>query len=284
MSETIGEALRRVAGELTRAGLDDPRLEARRIVAWAAGLDGAGLISRECDPVSETIRDALESGLAHRLARRPLAHLEGWTDFRGLRLKSDARALVPRSDSECVVDLALERLPAGRRAAIADLGTGSGCLLLALLDARPLASGTGIDRSAGAIALARENCILCGVSERAEFQQASWVDWPGWQACDLIISNPPYIASDVLDTLAPEVGEHEPRAALDGGRDGLDAYREIVSLGAARMTPGATMVLEIGHDQRDPVSALLESAGFTDLTFRRDLEGRDRAICALRPC
>lgn len=282
MSETVGEALGRVARELTRAGLDEGRLEARRIMAWATGLDGAGLISRERDLLPETARAALEKGLAHRLARRPLAHLEGWTHFRGLRLKSDARALVPRSDSECVVDLALEHLPEGRGARIGDLGTGSGCLLLALLAARALATGTGIDQSAGAIALARENAGSLGLSGRARFEQVGWAGWSGWQVCDLIIANPPYIATAELEALAPEVRDHDPREALDGGPDGLAAYREIVSLGAARMARGAVLVLETGHDQRASVSAILESSGFDQLACRQDLEGRDRAICALR--
>ena len=282
MSETIGQALARVAGELAGAGIDEARIEARRLVGWAAGLDGAGLISQADTPLGEGASAALARGIAHRMARRPLAHLEGWTEFYGLRLKADPRALIPRSDSECVVELALENLPAGAPARIADLGTGSGCLLLALLAARPDATGEGIDESADAIALARENARALG-PDRATWRAMGWRDWAHWAFCDLIISNPPYIRSGEIAALQPEVRDHEPRLALDGGPDGLAAYREIVALAGERMKPGAALVFEIGHDQREPVAALLESAGFANLTFRRDLAGRDRAISALRP-
>ena len=131
--------------------------------------------------------------------------------------------------------------------------------------------------------LARENITELSLSARATVLNQSWTDWNGWADCDLIISNPPYIESAVIPTLQPEVRDHDPMDALDGGVDGLDAYREIITLGAAHMKAGAHLVLEIGYDQKDMVSALLRAANFTGLTHRKDLGGNDRAIAARAP-
>ncbi len=283
MNETVDRAQRRVARRLELAGLVEAQLEARRLVGWAAQLDPAGLICARNDCLDDQAARRLDAALDHRLLRRPLAHLEGWTEFYSLHLKTDARALIPRSDSECVVDLALDHLDARAPARIADLGTGSACLLLAVLSKRPFASGVGIDASAAAISLARENAASCGLGARSVFTCADWAGWDGWSECDLVICNPPYIASWEIAGLAPEVRDHEPRLALDGGRDGLDAYREIISLGGRHMAHGAALVLEIGHTQRESVAELLTSTRFDSLSFRTDLEGRDRAIAAIKP-
>jgi release factor glutamine methyltransferase len=283
VNETLDRAQRRVARRLALAGIIEAQLEARRLVGWAAQLAPAGLICARNDCLDDQAVRRLEAALDHRLSRRPLAHLEGWTEFYGLRLKTDARALIPRSDSECVVDLALDCLKAGAPARIADLGTGSACLLLAVLSKRPLASGIGIDASAAAISLARENAVSCGLDARALFSSVDWADWDGWSECDLVICNPPYIAAAEIAGLAPEVRDHEPTLALNGGQDGLEAYREIISLGARHMACGAPLVLEIGHTQRESVAELLTSEGFDSLAFRTDLEGRDRAIAGFKP-
>lgn len=283
MSETLGAALKRTAAALAAAGIDEARSEARRLIGWATGLDAAGLIAREDERLDPDGARRLDAALGHRLNRRPLAHLEGWTEFHGLALRTDARALIPRSDSECVVDLAQDHLRDDEPALIADLGTGSGCLLLALLSRFPLLQGVGIDESADALALARDNAAGLGLVARASFTCARWSDWQGWKDCDLIVSNPPYIATDEIAALQPEVRDHEPRLALAGGPDGLGAYREIVAIAGQAMKTGAVLVLEIGHDQRRAVTELLESLGFADIVLRRDLEGRDRAISALKP-
>jgi release factor glutamine methyltransferase len=283
VSETLAAALRRITGQLGDAGVEAPALEARQILAFVTGLDPAGFITRETTPLGRDVAARLDRIITGRVARRPLAHLTGEMAFHGIQVRSDARALVPRSDSECVVDAALERLDPDQTACIADLGTGTGCLLLAILSARPHAVGTGIDISAQAIELARENARLNTLCERADFAICDWRDWQGWSAADLIIANPPYIARDMIATLAPEVREHEPRIALDGGADGLCALRDIMTLMAERGRAGAWLVLEIGYDQRVGVSRRLAGEGFDDITCLADLSGNDRIVCARRP-
>ncbi|MBO6695449.1 MAG: peptide chain release factor N(5)-glutamine methyltransferase, partial [Henriciella sp.] len=197
-----------------------------------------------------------------------------------LELWSDGRALIPRADSECVVDLALMQIPEDAAWHLADLGTGSGALLAALLSQRQRASGAAVEQSAAAISLANENFETLNLTGRVQLVQSAWADWAGWDRCDLIISNPPYIASDVIPDLAPEVRDFDPMDALDGGPDGLAAYREIIALGGERMRSGAHLVLEIGYDQNSAVTDLLGSAGFVQLEHRKDLSGNDRAIAA----
>lgn len=280
---TYAEAIRIAAEKLRDAGLDDPRYEARLLVQWATKATGADLILRERDMLSFAEHAAWQHAVRHRLARRPLAHLEGYAWFYGLQFQTDPRALIPRADSECVVELALGYVPTDAPQTIADLGTGTGALLTAILANRPNAIGIAIERSADAAALARENLTELGFAARARVLNQSWTGWTGWADCDLIISNPPYIESFVIPTLQPEVRDHDPMDALDGGADGLVAYREIITLGAAQMKAGAHLVLEIGYDQKDSVSTLLHAAGFTGLTHRKDLGGNDRAIAARAP-
>lgn len=228
-------------------------------------------------------RTGLEALIERRIAGTPLQHIIGETPFHAITLKTDARALIPRSDSETIVDLALELLPEDQKLNIADLGAGTGALLLAILTQRPHAKGTAVERSVEAATLLAENIRALKMDDRATLFQGSWADWSGWAEYDLIVSNPPYIERGVIPTLAPEVRDHDPMEALDGGPDGLDAYREIITLGAAHMKSGASLVLEIGYDQRESVSALLDAQGFTGLTHRKDLGGNDRGIAAQKP-
>ncbi|MCI4643662.1 MAG: peptide chain release factor N(5)-glutamine methyltransferase [Hyphomonadaceae bacterium] len=283
MSRTLGQIQCWAQRRLTEAGIEDAKLEARWLLAHLLDVDTATLIAVVKDPAPAGLAARLAPLLNARAEGRPLAHLLGGTEFYGLPFKSDRRALIPRADSECVVELALERMPGGGAFEIADLGTGSGCLLVALLARRPRASGVGVELDHNALSLARENAALNQVETRAQWFQGSWMDWTGWAKADLIISNPPYIASGVIETLQVEVRAHEPRGALDGGPDGLAAYREIIATGAAEMKKGAWLVLEIGYDQKQTVTDLLNAAGFTDLIHRRDLGDNDRAIAARRP-
>ena len=281
-ADTHADLLRRGAATLQAAGLDDPRAEARRLLCLVAGYSAATLISREQDVASDDLRASFEMAVGMRSERQPFAHISGWADFYGLRLRSDGRALIPRADSECVVDLALERIPEQAPWHIADLGTGSGALLAALLSQRPATRGTAIEQSAAAASLAAENFEHLELDPRIMLLHGSWAGWTDWGDCDLIISNPPYICSQVIPELAPEVRDFDPVEALDGGADGLDAYREIITLAAQQMKAGAHLVFEIGYDQKDIVADLLEMAGFQQLAHRRDLGGNDRAIAATK--
>ena len=278
--DLIDAAARRLAG----AGVEPARREARLLMQLAAELSPTELIAIEPEPLTDQgIRTRFHLMLDRRVAREPFAHIAGKASFYGLDFISDARALVPRPDSEAVVEAALERMPRGRGVELADLGTGSGCLLVALLKTRGGATGVGIEVDPAAASLAQENLKRHSLTDRAEIKVRDWALWQDWDQMDLIISNPPYIVSSVIETLEPEVRSHDPARALDGGADGLEAYRSLISVGSARMKAGAWLVLEIGFDQRKGVTELMETADFTDISVTRDLSGHDRVVCGQRP-
>ncbi len=279
MQLTLSEAIRMGAKAIAAISPEDPTFEARALLLRLTGRSRTDLITRDDERLTIEEAEQFLHAVNQRVSGVPLQHILGFVDFRSIRLRCDARALIPRPDSEIVVDLALaQRAPH----VVADLGTGSGCLLLSILSERPSAKGIAVDADVEAMQLARENAAQLDLLQRTGFFEGSWSAWTGWSACDLIISNPPYIRSDEIATLAPEVREHDPMKALDGGVDGLDAYREIVRLGADRMRIGAHLVLEIGYDQKSAVSDLLRQAGFGNLQHRQDLGGNDRAIAATK--
>ena len=275
--------MRAAAERLRDAGVDNPRHDVRLLMIEAFGDARAVLTTAPQEVIPADIRSRFEAAVERRARREPLQHIIGWTGFFGLELKTDARALIPRPDSECAVEVALALVSPHDHLRIADLGTGSGCLLLALLSNLPEAEGAGVEADAAAASLARENITLCGLSTRASVFEGSWSDWTGWTTADLIISNPPYIPTRVIGSLEPEVRDHDPAAALDGGEDGLEAYREIIRLGRTYMKRGVPLVLEIGHDQRSAVQALLADSGFTGMGHRLDLGGNDRCVWGHAP-
>ena len=277
---TYADLIRVGSDNLREAGIDAPVREARRLMQLASRLSATELIAAEPEIADPDHRAAFNMVVRARKGRKPFAHISGWTDFFGLRLRSDGRALIPRADSETVAQLALDLIPGQVRWTLADLGTGSGALLAALLHNRRNCRGVALDADSAALHLAAENFAEIGVSRLVELVSDTWSDWTGWAECDLIISNPPYICSHLIATLEPEVRDHDPANALDGGADGLDAYREIIDLAARHVTPGTYLVFEIGYDQKAAVSDLLVRAGFSDLQHRRDLGGHDRAIAA----
>ena len=279
MRLTLSEAVRTGTNAIKAIGSEDAGLEARTLLLFVTGRSRTDLYTREDDALSADEAERFVALVNERLTGTPLQHLIGTVDFRMITLKCDARALIPRPDSEIVVELALEQ---SDPLTIADLGTGSGCLLLSFLSERPEVTGIGVDADGEALQLARENAAQLDLAARTEFFHGSWSAWTGWSDCDLIISNPPYIRSDVIPTLNPDVRDHDPMAALDGGHDGLDAYREIIQLGAEQMKTGAHLVLEIGYDQKQQVTDLLDLAGFGNLQHRQDLGGNDRAIAATK--
>lgn len=283
MRETLAAAERRIAQELAAAGIGEAALEARLLLSHVTGLSRAMMIARSDRALTPDETQACRQALSRRSAREPLQHILGVTQFYGLDIRTDARALIPRPDSECVVEAALDRLPKDKSLALADLGTGTGCLLAALLTQRPQARGEGVEASPEAAELARENIEALGLTGRASIFSGSWADWHGWASADLIISNPPYIASGVIPALEAEVRDHDPMSALDGGADGLDAYRQIISLARAAMKPGAWLVLETGYDQKAAVMDLLAASGFVEAASGADLGGNDRWAAARRP-
>jgi release factor glutamine methyltransferase len=277
--ELINEAVRR----FREAGIDHPRSEAMMLMIHAFGGSHVALILAGDSCVPTMVEEVFLSAMERRAAREPAQHIMGETHFYGLDILTDARALIPRSDSECVVTAALDRLPKDGPFWLADLGTGSGCLLTALLVQRPEATGEGVEASPEAARLARANLEKHRLTDRSAIFIGSWEDWQGWGKADLIISNPPYIVSDVIGELEPEVRDYEPLMALDGGLDGLNCYREIIALGAAGMKPGAWLVLETGYDQKEAVLRLMTLAGFESLDSGQDLGGNDRWVAGCRP-
>ena len=277
---TRAEALRAAAERLAAAGIADARGEARRLLEVAAELSPAALIARleEAQPADEAPRfDAL---IARRAAREPLSHLLGTVGFWTLELEVSADVLTPRPDTETVVEAALEAV-SDRSAprCVLDIGAGSGAILLALLSELPNAAGVATDISPAALAVARSNAQRNGLAERITFVETSWADGVDG-AFDLVVSNPPYIASAVIETLEPEVKDHEPRLALDGGPDGLGPYPHLLAEARRLLKPGGAAVFEIGCDQGDAALALAREAGAQAARLRQDLAGRDRALMA----
>ncbi|MEO1274040.1 MAG: peptide chain release factor N(5)-glutamine methyltransferase [Pseudomonadota bacterium] len=278
-SVALSEAGRRLAA----AGIGAPQREARLLMRWAIGFDAAALAIADDLPLTEGEAERFEAALAARERRKPMAQIVGERLFWGRTFRVTPAVLDPRPETEGLISAALEG-PAPRR--VADLGTGSGCILVTLLVEWPGASGIGTDLSADALAIASENAERHGVAARATFLETSWLEGVEGRF-DLILSNPPYIAASELPMLAPEVRDHEPRSALvpdpDPGGDGLGAYRAIAAAALQHLVPGGRLLLEIGHAQGLAVSGLLRAAGLESVETRPDLDGRDRVVTGRKP-
>ena len=230
--------------------------------------------------VAHTAIDAYQSFIDRRAAREPVSRILGHREFWGLDFAIDGPVLDPRPDTETLVRAALDWLDGRSPGLIADLGTGSGCILLALLHERPGDRGLGIDISDEALAVARANAASLGLSGRAEFRRGDWMTGLPDHGADLIVTNPPYIPQGDIASLEPEVTLHDPMGALDGGADGMDAYRRIAADLKRVLAPGGAAFLEIGAGQEDEVSALLLAGGACAVTQFFDLSGRVRCLGA----
>lgn len=270
------DALRALRRAFEEAGLDTPALDARLLLTHALGLEATDLVIRPKVPLGEAGAAGLRALAGRRLSGEPVSRILGQREFWGLDFALSPDTLVPRPDSETAVASALSLLPRGP-ARILDLGTGSGCLLVALLHERPEAWGLGVDRAAGALATARRNARTNGVGERAAFLLADWAA-PLHGTFDLVISNPPYIATPVVEGLDREVRDHDPRLALDGGHDGLDAYRTIVAQAPRLLQPGGYLVLEIGYDQAETVRDLGLQGALEVCRLDHDFQGNPRCL------
>ncbi|RIJ23903.1 peptide chain release factor N(5)-glutamine methyltransferase [Henriciella barbarensis] len=277
---TYKEQLGIASTRLKSAGIDRPAREARHLMQHVCSFSATDLINRETDLMPKVETEAFFDLIERRSLGEPYEYLTGEAWFYGLQFACSPDTLIPRPDSEIAVDEALARLPLGRVSRVADLGTGTGCLLIALLKQEPRLTGVGIDLSSAAIDVAQRNVDAHGLGDRADMRPIGWRDWDGWGEADLIISNPPYIRSEVIDTLDNSVRAFEPHSALDGGTSGLDAYREIIALAAKGMKAGAWIVFEIGFDQADQVRFLLETAGFSSISVATDTGQRDRVVSA----
>jgi release factor glutamine methyltransferase len=277
--------LRDAAVALAAAGIDNVRFEARLLLAHAAGLSAEQLIARGAEPAPAAVAERLRELAARRVLREPMAYIVGEREFWGLPFKVSPAVLVPRPDSETLIEAALALMPDRQRAwRILDLGLGSGCLLLTLLREYPAARGVGLELSEEALAVAQANAEALEVAARARLVSGDWRQ-PDWQQrlggpFDLLVSNPPYIEAAAIEQLMPEVARFEPRLALDGGPDGLAAYHAIASAAPALVAPGGRVLVEAGEGQALEISRIFAAAGLAMEGLWKDLAGIDRVVSA----
>lgn len=278
---TVGQALHGAADRLGRVGIDTALLDARLLLAEVVGMPPMALWAkpeRELNPAEAARFDAM---VERRAAREPVSHLLGRRGFWTLDLHVTADTLDPRPDTETLVEAVLARVPdKARPLRLLDFGTGTGCILLALLSELRHAGGLGVDKSPAALAVARANAASCGLAGRVDFRLGDW--GAGLEErFDVITANPPYIPDGAIDGLEPEVARFEPRLALAGGPDGLDCYRALAPDLARLLVPGGLAALEVGMGQAGEVAAILAAAGLRIEAVRRDLAGVERCVLAI---
>lgn len=261
-------------GYLAEKGVENARREAEWLLCEATGLDRVGLYLNFDKPMSDDELAAYRALVTRRGKREPLQHILGSQEFDGLSFLVTPAVLIPRHDTETLLEQALQHAPHPR--SILDIGTGSGCIAIALARRLPEAQVTAVDLSVEALALAQRNAELHGAA--VEFLQGSFFEPVAGRRFDLIVSNPPYITSADLLALQPEVRDHEPILALDGGPDGLTAYRAIVSQAATHLEPNGWLLLEVGAGQAADVAALLAQAGFGGIITATDPGGIERVV------
>jgi release factor glutamine methyltransferase len=287
VSATTVEAARRaLAAQFKSNHIDSAELDARILVGAVLGLDLTGVIAQAARVITLDETTRLDDFALRRLNGEPVARILGAKEFWGLPLKLSTETLVPRPDTETVVELVLDMLRAGRSAnralRIADIGIGSGAILLALLSELPDACGVGTDISEAALQTAHSNALHLGLADRARFVACDYAAALA-DGFDLIVSNPPYIRSAEIAGLAPEVRDHDPLRALDGGVDGLDAYRTLVPQAARLLVPGGILAVEVGQGQSTEVAQLMNGAGLMpEGTPKADLSGIPRAVAGRR--
>ncbi|WP_064697595.1 peptide chain release factor N(5)-glutamine methyltransferase [Rhizobium aegyptiacum] len=281
MSPTVADMLAEARRRFTEAGIVDPAADARLLVAGLLKQSSTELLTRSAEKLSPEQTKGILEAAERRVGHEPVHRILGEREFYGLPLALSAETLEPRPDTEILVDTVLPYLKDLAKAEsnlhILDIGTGTGAICLALLSECPDASGIGSDISADALGTARSNAERNGLQDRFQTVQSRWFE-NIHGSFHAIVSNPPYIASSVIHDLAPEVTKFDPVAALDGGPDGLDAYKAIAKDAARFMRPDGILGLEIGYDQRNDVTAIFEAKGFRCLKSVKDYGQNDRAL------
>jgi release factor glutamine methyltransferase len=276
---TVLEVIKSATSYLEKNGVEDARLNAEHLLAHALGKKKRLDLYMEFDrPLSDAQREPLRELVRQRIQGVPLQHLLGTAEFHGREFLCDARALVPRPETEQLVELALQSKIDNRESRILDVGTGSGIIAITLALALPEAGVTAIDASPDALALARENAARLGAN--VIFVEGDLLPADP-EKFDLIVANLPYIPSGEIATLSREV-QRDPHSALDGGADGLDLVRRLIALAAPRLEPGASMLLEIGHDQAARVAEVFAAHGYRDIAIHKDYPGVERFVSAVR--
>ncbi len=276
---TLVEVLKRTEGYLRERGCEQARLDAELLLGRTLQLERVALYLNFDRPMTQAELAALREPVARRGAREPMAYILGEREFWSLSFATASGVLVPRPDTETLVEAALELIPGDQRTFVADVGTGTGAVACAVASERPDARVYATDVAHEALTCARQNVAALELQDRVAVLGGPLLDpIPADRPIDVVLSNPPYIASDVLDGLMPEVARWEPRLALDGGRDGLEVYRALIPAAMARAR--VAVAVEIGHDQALAVSVLFEEAGANEVSVRKDLAGHDRVVVA----
>lgn len=279
---TLSEFMAAANDTLSAASIENPETDIRLLVQHALGISHAKFVSSLNRVLTDAEVKTLDGMIARRAAREPVSRIIGTRGFWKSEFKLSPQTLDPRPDSETLIEAALKYSDVPP-ATILDLGTGTGCLLLSLLQEYPKATGLGIDISEEAAATARENAVALNLADRASFLAIDWNDWQASAPFDLVISNPPYIAPDEMAGLEPEVTKYDPVTALVGGDDGLECYRSIAALLPRALKRGGLAVLEIGHLQAEAVKSILALSDIAVIQTLTDLGGSDRAVVARMP-
>ncbi len=282
MSLTLLQAWTGARDKLKAARIDSPVIDSRLLVEAATGATRLEIATDPYRAVTDEQQAVLDGYVARRERREPVARILGRKGFWKIMLDVTPAVLTPRPDTETILDVVLPAFEEHRHFQLLDLGVGSGAILLAILAERPHATGLGTDISEDAIAVARDNAANLGLEARAAFLHGDWTHGMADDSFDLVVSNPPYIAKAVIETLDPEVRDHDPRLALDGGEDGLDHYRTLAPEILRVLRPGGLFAVEIGYDQAEAVTALFEAAGADTLRTVKDLSTRDRVVAGVK--
>jgi release factor glutamine methyltransferase len=282
VSRNLLQAWQGARARLEAAGIPGPVIDARVLVEAACGVTRADIVGDPYRELEAGQVERLDDYLERRIRREPVSHILGRRGFWNIMLGVTPDVLTPRPETEVIVDHALRLFPEGRPFSLLDLGVGSGAILLAILAERPAARGLGVDASEEALAVARDNAAHLGMGGRVALLRGDWTAGLGDAGFDLVVSNPPYIATDVIETLDPEVRVYEPRLALDGGPDGLDAYRTLAPEILRVLKPGGRFLVEIGFDQRVAVEALFRQAGALEVETLPDLSTHDRVVTGVK--
>ena len=279
---TVLEIIKRTTDFFEKRGVESARLNAELLIGHALGLKRMPLYLQFERPLTEPELEKIRPLVKRRGNREPLQYILGETEFSGVKLKVDPRALIPRPETERLIEVTAAALPAPP-ARILDLGTGSGAIALALAKLFPAAKVTAVDRSGDALALARENAAACGFAGRVTFIQGDWfAGLPAGELFELIIANPPYLSDDEMREASPEVKDHEPAMALSAGPDGATALEQIISDAPRFLAAGGLLACETGVAQHARLQASATKAGFSRTESLRDLTGRDRYLLAFR--
>jgi release factor glutamine methyltransferase len=282
MTDTLLTAWTGARDRLKAAQIDSPVIDARILVEAACEATRTDIITDPYRAVTPQQTATLTGYLERRERREPVARIIGRKGFWKIMLNVDSNVLIPRPDTEVVVDMALKSTGEEEALRVLDLGVGSGAIILAILAERPRATGLGIDVSEEALAVARENASQLGLEGRLALLRGDWTWGLADGEFDVVVSNPPYIATDEIETLEPEVKHHEPRLALDGGPDGLDAYRTLAPEILRVLKPGGLFLVEIGWTQSEAVMSLFKAAGAFNVVTVKDLADRDRVVMGRR--